>query len=320
MTCHNCKIKTQKFGKDRKGNQRYRCVTCKKRFTEPKEKPLNNMYLPLDKAVLCLQLLVEGNSLRSVERITGVTMHTLLDLLLLAGEKCERLLNEKIKGLPVRDVQCDEMWGYVGMKQKTMKRKTAAGTLNADGLLGDAWTFVAIETHTKLVLAWHLGRRTVRHTVEFTEKLHEATEGRFQLTTDGFNAYPDAVAYSLGTRVDFAQLVKVYAASPDGHAAERRYSPAIVTKAIPTPRWGQPDPERICTSHVERQNLTMRMMMRRLTRLTNAFSKKWENLRAALALHFAYYNFCRIHKTLRCTPAMEAGITKTVWELKDLLA
>jgi transposase-like protein/IS1 family transposase len=314
MVCHNCQIKAKKFGRDRKGNQRFRCNGCKKTFQPEREKPLNNMYLPLDKATLCLQLLVEGNSLRSVERITGVSLRTLLDLLLLAGEKCERLLNEKIKGLPVRDVQADEMWGYVGMKERTKKRKT-----EADPTFGDAYTFVAIERHTKLVLAWHLGRRNVRDTVEFTEKIHEATSGRFQLTTDGFVAYPDAVAYSLGTRVDFAQLVKVYA-QPEQGGGERRYSPAEVVKAIPTPVWGRPDPERISTSHVERQNLTMRMMMRRLTRLTNAFSKKWENLRAALALHFAYYNFCRVHKTLRCTPAMEAGITGHIWTLQELLA
>jgi IS1 family transposase len=272
------------------------------------------MYLPLDKAALCAQLLVEGNSLCSVERITGVTLHTLLDLLVLVGEKCERLLNDKIKGLSVRDVQADEMWGYVGKKEKTKK---AQG--DTDATLGDAYTFVAIERHTKLVIAWHLGRRGVKDTVEFTEKIHNATEGRFQLTTDGFNAYPDAVAYSLGTRVDFAQLVKVYA-QPQGGGGEHRYSPADVVSAIPSPHWGNPIPERISTSHVERQNLTMRMMIRRLTRLTNAFSKKWENLKAALALHFAYYNFCRIHKTIRCTPAMEAGIASTVWTIKDLLA
>jgi IS1 family transposase len=206
------------------------------------------------------------------------------------------------------------MWGYVGMKEKTKKRQGREGDT-----LGDAYTFVAIERHTKLVVAWHLGRRNTRDTVEFTEKLYNATSGRFQLTTDGFAAYPDAVAYSLGTRVDFAQLVKIYA-QPEQGGGEHRYSPAQVVEALPKPMWGNPDPERICTSHVERQNLTMRMMIRRLTRLTNAFSKKWENLRAALALHFAYYNFCRIHKTLRCTPAMEAGITKTVWELQDLLA
>ncbi|HVG28591.1 MAG TPA: IS1 family transposase [Pyrinomonadaceae bacterium] len=236
----------------------------------------------------------------------------------MAGEKCERLLDEKLRDVPVRDVQADEMWGFVGMKQKTMRRKKAADALNTDPRMGDAYTFVAMERDTKLVLAWHLGKRQVRDTVEFTEKIYKATSGRFQLTTDGFAAYPDAVTYSLGTRVDFAQLVKVYK-QPEGGGGERRYSPAEVIKAIPTPIFGNPDPERICTSHIERQNLTMRMMMRRLTRLTNAFSKKWENLRAALALHFAYYNFCRIHKTLRCTPAMAAGITKTVWELQDLL-
>lgn len=316
MVCHNCQIEAKRFGKDRKGNQRYRCNTCQKTFQEAQDKPLNNMYLPLDKAVLCLQLLVEGNSLRSVERITGVSLRTLLDLLVLAGEKCERLLNEKLRGLTVRDVQADEMWGYVGMKEKTKKQQG-----NADDTLGDAYTFVAIERRTKLVIAWHLGRRTSRDTLEFTEKIFAAidgTENRFQLTTDGFNAYPDAVAYSLGTRVDFAQLVKIYK-QPEQGGGEKRYSPAEVVEAIPTPVFGNPDPERISTSHVERQNLTMRMMIRRLTRLTNAFSKKWENLRAALALHFAYYNFCRIHKTIRCTPAMEAGITKTVWSIQDLL-
>jgi transposase-like protein/IS1 family transposase len=310
MTCHVCQANAKRFGKDRKGNQRFRCLSCRKTFTT--QERVEGKYLPMDKAVLCLNLLVEGNSLRSVERITGVTLHTLLDLLLLVGEKCERLLNDKVKDVPVRDVQADEMWGYVGMKEKTKRRSEK----DLGESFGDAYTFVAIERHTKLVLAWHLGRRNVRDTVAFTEKLYEATSGRFQLTTDGFNAYPDAVAYSLGTRVDFAQLVKVYAQPRDG---EHRYSPAEVISAIPSPRWGNPIPERICTSHVERQNLTMRMMMRRLTRLTNAFSKKWENLRAALALHFAYYNFCRIHKTIRCTPAMEAGIANTVWTLKDLL-
>lgn len=314
MTCHNCQIKAVKIGKDRKGNQRFRCQKCHKSFQEQQDKPLDNMRLPIEKALLCLKLLVEGNSIRSTERITGVEKKTILSLLVLTGEKCERLLNEKIKDLPVEDVQADEMWGYVGMKEKTKKRQ-----LRTDSTLGDAYTFVAIERNTKLVLAWHLGRRGAKDTLEFTEKIYNATSGRFQLTTDGFNCYPDAVTHSLGTRVDFAQLIKIYSQEEQG-GGERRYSPPKVVEAIPTPVFGNPDPERICTSHVERQNLTMRMMMRRLTRLTNAFSKKWDNLRAALALHFAYYNFCRIHKTIRCTPAMEARITNTVWELKDLLA
>lgn len=182
---------------------------------------------------------------------------------------------------------------------------------------GDAYCFVAIERTSKLILAWHLGRRTAEDTEAFTEKLDYATTGRFQLTTDGFAAYPDAVPYSLGTRVDFAQLVKVYAAPRD---PDERYSPASVVNAVPVPRWGDPDPQSICTSHVERQNLTMRMQLRRLTRLTNAFSKKWENLKAALAVYFTHYNFVRVHSTLRITPGMQAGLSDHVWSWGELLA
>jgi transposase-like protein/IS1 family transposase len=313
MTCHNCQIVAVKIGKDRKGVQRYLCKQCRKTYRDHQEKPLDKMRLPMEKALLVLKLLVEGNSVRSTERITGVEKKTILSLLVLTGEKCERLLTEKIKDVPVRDVQADEMWGFVGMKQKTAYRleKTSATT-------GDAWTYVAIERHSKLILAWHLcHHRSARATVEFTEKIYHATSGRFQLTTDGLPTYPEAIAYSLGTRCDYAQLIKVFAPT---RGEKGHYSPPEVVGITSIPRSGNPDEARICTSHVERQNLTMRMMMRRLTRLTNGFSKKWENLKAALALHFAYYNFCRIHKTLRCTPAMEAGITKRVWELKDLLA
>ena len=149
------------------------------------------------------------------------------------------------------------------------------------------------------------------------ERLNEATSGRFQLTTDGFAAYPEVVHYSLGTRVDFAQLVKVYAAPRD---PDERYSPASVVNAVPLRRWGDPNPQQICTSHVERQNLTMRMQLRRLTRLTNAFSKKWENLKAALAVYFSHYNFMRVHRPLRVTPAMEAGLTGHIWAWEELLA
>jgi transposase-like protein/IS1 family transposase len=320
MVCHNCQMKAKKFGRDRKGNQRYRCARCSKTFQEAQDKPLNNMYLPVEKAVLCLQLLVEGNSIRSTERITGVNRNTILDLLVLAGEKCERLLNEKIKGVAVNDVQCDEMWGFVGMKKKTAKRKQlTVSPYGPTDSVGDAWTFVALERDSKLVITWHLGKRTLKDATEFAKKLEVATVGRFQLTTDAFRGYPDALAFTLGTRIDFARLVKVYKQPAEG-GGERRYSPADIIRAIPTPEWGNPDPEKICTSHVERQNLNIRMAMRRFTRLTNAFSKKWENLRAALALYFAYYNFCRIHSAIRCTPAIEAGIAKTIWTIQDLLA
>ncbi len=315
MVCHNCQIQAKRFGKDRKGNQRFRCNTCRKTFQSPKDKPLGSMYLPIDKALMCLHLLVEGMSVRSIQRITGVHRDTVLDLLVRVGEKCEQLLDEKIRKVKVKDIQLDEIWAYVEMKEKTKNRKGKGD----DDQLGDAYTFVAFERESKLILAWHLGRRTSRDTVLFVEKIFAAvdgTEGRIQVSTDGFAAYPDAIAYSLGTRADYAQLIKIYGApEPDEH----RYSPSHVIEAIPQIVFGNPDPDKICTSHVERQNLNIRMAMRRFTRLTNAFSKKWENLKAALALYFAYYNFCRIHSTIRCTPAMEAGITKSVWSLKDLL-
>jgi IS1 family transposase len=270
------------------------------------------MILAEQKAMNVLQHLVEGCSVRTASRITGVHPRTILNLLSLAGERCEQLMNERIHGLRVKDVQCDEMWGYVGMKEKT---KTKKG--RDEITFGDAYTFVAIERHSKLVLAWHLGRRAERDTIVFTEKLAAATEGGFQITTDGFRPYQDAVVLSLGVQgVDFAQLVKLYSATPE---SETRYSPAECIGCKKVPVFGNPDMSKVSTSHVERQNLTMRMQMRRLTRLTNAFSKKWEKLYAMLALYFAWYNFCRIHQTLRVTPAMEAGITDHVWTIEEML-
>jgi transposase-like protein/IS1 family transposase len=315
MTCHNCESICKKSGKHRNGLQRFRCNQCKRTFTEEHERPEHEMRLSQDKALMCLHLLVEGMSVRSIQRITGVHRDTVLDLMVRVGEKCEALMESKLRKVKVSDIQLDEIWSYVEMKEKTKNRKGKGD----DAQLGDAYTFVAFERDSKLILAWHLGRRTSRDTLLFTEKIFAAvdgTQGRIQVTTDGFPAYPDAVAYSLGTRADYSQLIKIYGApEPDEH----RYSPSHVIEAIPTPVFGNPDPEKICTSHVERQNLNIRMAMRRFTRLTNAFSKKWSNLKAALALYFAYYNFCRIHSSIRCTPAMEAGITKHVWELKDLL-
>lgn len=243
MTCHNCQTLCNKFGKDRKGHQRFRCATCDRTFTEPHNGTVHGMYATVAKAESVLRLLVEGKSIRSIERITGMHRDTVMRLLVLVGERCERMLEEKIKKVAVADVQCDEMWGFVGCKE-LRKSKDAPLTF------GDAYCFVAIERGTKLVLSWHLGRRTTRDTVAFTEKLDAATSGHFQITTDGFNAYPDAIHYSLGTRVDYAQLIKVYASPTDG---ERRYSPPEVVDAVPVPRIGKPEPQRICTSHVERQ-------------------------------------------------------------------
>ena len=216
-----------------------------------------------------MRLFVEGCSVRSIERITGVHRDTILRVLVLAGERCERLLADTIKNLQVRDVECDEMWGFVAMKEKVK------GNLyrNVDAF-GDAYTYVAIERNSKLILAWHLGKRSGPDTLAFIMKLRRATTGKFQLSTDGWPSYPDAVERVFGADIHYAQLIKVYGASRDG---EQRYSPTEVVDVEVVPRVGMPDYERICTSHIERRNLTMRMQIRRLTRLTNAFSKKWEN-------------------------------------------
>jgi IS1 family transposase len=266
----------------------------------------------MDKALLALRLLVEGNSIRSIERTTELHRDTILRLLVLVGEKCEKLMGRLIVNVPVKDVQCDEIWGYV-QKKESHKYPWESD----DESIGEAYCFVAIERHSKLVLNFALGRRSQATTDAFIEGLRAATAPqRFQISTDGFQPYIQAIADTLSDRCDFAQLIKVYVNDPEG---QRRYSPPDVTHTERVPVMGNPDPAKICTSHVERQNLTIRMQMRRLTRLTNAFSKKWENLWAAYCLHFAWYNFVRVHQTLRVTPAMQAGITTKVWGLADLL-
>jgi transposase-like protein/IS1 family transposase len=311
VTCHSCRIEAKKFGKDRKGNQRFRCRQCSKTFLAPQEKPLEGMYLPLQKAELVLRLLLEGNSVSSVERITGVHHGTILKLLVLAGEKCNRIMADKIRNVSVRDVEADEVWSFIGKKQKRVRP-------DDDPNLGDCYTFVAIERHSKLVLNIAVGKRDQATTDIFIEGLRHATSSSpFQITTDGFNTYPSAIANTLEDRVDYAQLIKVYRATPEG---ERRYSPAEVVATERVPCVGNPDPDRICTSIVERQNLSMRMGIRRFTRLTNGFSKKFENHWAAVALWFGFYNFCRVHKSLRVTPAMAAGISDHVWTVREILA
>lgn len=320
MTCHSCLVECKKAGKRSDGLQRYRCNQCGKTLSDRKQfGVVGHKQIDDAKALLALQLIVEGNSLRTTHRITGLGRNTILRLLVLAGERCEALLATKVRNVPVTDVQTDEIWGFVFKK----KYHVHGGEENF-AEIGDAWCFVGIERSSKLVLAHHLGKRTVSAATRFMWKLARATDPtqKFQLTTDGLNAYPYAVGNVFGhegERVDYAQLVKIYAYNEPEDA--RRYSPPEVVEAIPTPIYGYPDEKRICTSHVERQNLTMRMSIRRLTRLTNAFSKKWDNLKAALALHFAFYNFCRRHMSLKgATPAMASGLTDRIWTIGELLA
>ena len=313
MTCHNCRVDCVKDGKRPDGQQRYRCAQCGKKFSDPKPTGLFHKQVDEGRALMALHLIVEGNSIRSAQRITGVDKKTILKLIVIAGQRCENLLSTVVRNVPVQDVQADEIWGFVGKKEGHKNP-----FMGDDMYVGDAWCFIGIERHTKLVLTFELGKRTETSTNRFMEKLALAThpDQQFQLTTDGLATYPSAVYKALGDRVSYAQYIKVYAQTAEG---ERRYSPPEVISGEKKDIYGDPDSQRVCTSHIERQNGSLRQWCKRLTRLTYAFSKKWDNFKAALALHFAYYNFCRVHSTTRKTPAMAAGLTNRTWNIAELL-
>jgi IS1 family transposase/transposase-like protein len=314
MVCHHCRpqVSCKKFGRTSDGRQKYRCRTCRRVLTEPKPRPQVEIRVPRERALLVLSLLCEGASVRAVERITGTEKRTILRLLTIAGAGCEKLLAELVKDVAVQDVQADEIWGFVRCKEGTKSRRKIS-----DPDAGDAYCYFGLERNTKLVLAWHLGRRNRWDADSFMEKLSHATAGRFQLSTDGFNAYPDAVEYHFGAQVDYAQLVKDFAGA--GGEEQRQYAPPRLIGAEKISVSGDPEEGRICTSHVERANWTLRTHLRRMTRLSNGFSRKRENLRAALALFFAYYNLVKIHKAIRMTPAMKADLTRKPWTVGDLL-
>lgn len=264
--------------------------------------------LPMEKQIQIANALVEGNSIRSTARMVGVEHKTVMRVLLRVGKKCQRLLDEKMRGLQCRVVEVDEIWGYVGKKEGHLK-----GT--DDWLrLGDQYVFVAMDSETKLIPSYRIGKRNAENAWHFMQDLSERITSRMQLTSDGFRPYYAAVEDAFGSNVDYAMLVKIYG---DTEERDTRYSPGEIVNARPIPVSGNPKPWLISTSHIERQNLTIRMQLRRFTRLTNAFSKKLENLKAALSLHFAWYNFVRIHSSLRVTPAMAAGISTHVWDFAE---
>jgi IS1 family transposase len=268
--------------------------------------------LPLSKKVLILSHLVEGNSVRSIERITGVHRDTILRLLNSAGEKALDILDSQLVNLEPKRIQLDEVWTYVCKKQARLsseERKT--------GEFGDQYVFVALDPQTKLVIAFTVGKRTLENTLSFMYELKTRIRTRFQLSTDSFKPYFEAVDRVFGDDIDYAQVHKQY--SNEDAAGEHRYSPGCIVGVDIRPLLGNPIRKHISTSLVERQNLTMRMQMRRFTRLTNAFSKKLQNLKFALALHFLYYNFIRVHQALRVTPAMQSGLTDHIWTWEELL-
>lgn len=261
------------------------------------------------KVVACL---VEGNSLRATVRMTGVHRTTIQKLLVELGAACSAYQDKVFRNLKLTRIQCDEIWAFIGCKQKNVKtmEQMKKGW-------GDIWTWTALDAKTKLVPCWYVGTRDGSAAYHFIHDLKDRLANRVQLTTDGHKAYLEAVEDAFGSEIDYAMLQKIYGVAPEG--GEVRYSPAQCMGAKRAVISGMPDFKHISTSFTERQNLTMRMSMRRFTRLTNAFSKKVENHEAAVALHFMYYNFGRIHQTLRVTPAMESGITDHVWSLEEIV-
>lgn len=268
--------------------------------------------LSTDKKLCVIASLLEGSSVRSTERITGVHRDTICRLLVDVGDYCADLMDGSMRNLHCGFVQADEIWCFVGKKDRHVREGDSPE-------LGSQWVFVAMDEETKLVPVYTVGKRTEETTWYFINELAERISSRIQLTTDGFIFYHRHVEDAFGAEVDFAQLVKLYGQYGQ-HDADAKYSPSPIVEVISKVRIGDPDTDRICTSHIERQNLTMRMQMRRFTRLTNAFSKKLTNLKAACALHFAHYNFCRVHSSLRVTPAMAAGVSNRIWPLETLLS
>lgn len=267
-------------------------------------------FLNSKKQEMIIGALVEGVSIRSTERMTGVHRDTIMRLLVKAGDSCEKIMNTEMRNLSCKNIEVDEVWSYVGKKQRHV------GIEDNPNEVGDFYTFVALDSDTKLVPVYKVGKRDIYTAQIFISDLASRLNNRIQLSSDKLKAYVEAVEIGFGGEVDYGQIVKSYETEPIGPG---RYSPPEVVSTMKQCIVGFPDPRKICTSYVERQNLTVRMQVRRFTRLTNAFSKKLDNMKAAVALHFAHYNFVRVHGSLRITPAMAAKITDHVWSISDLL-
>lgn len=258
-----------------------------------------------------LGMMVEGVSIRATSRMTGASKNTIVKLLADAGRACSEYQDKALRNLPCKRIQADEIWSFVYAKQKNVPEK-----MRGQFGIGDVWTWTGLCADTKLIVSWRVDTRDADAAHAFMMDLSSRLANRVQLTTDGHKAYLDAVIGTFGTGVDYAMLVKLYGTAPE---AEKRYSPSVCLGAERHAIMGHPDPEHISTSYAERQNLSMRMGIRRFTRLTNAFSKKLANHIRALSIYFMHYNFVRIHQTLRCTPAMEAGVTDRLWSLEDMV-
>ncbi len=267
---------------------------------------------PAETRARILSCLVEGVSIRATARLCGVAINSVVKLQIEAGEACAAYQDRAFRNLTCQRIQCDEIWSFVGCKEQHLKPEEKGKGR------GDCWTWTAIDPDTKLIPCWHVGLREAADGISFMEDLASRLTGRIQLSTDGHHGYLNAVETAFGANVDYGQAVKVFGPL-ESNRIEARYSPGKCKEVRKSVIKGSPDFDNISTSHVERQNLNIRMGMRRFTRLTNAFSKKMENHRRALALYFMFYNFCRIHTTLRVTPAMQAGVSDRVWDMIDVV-
>lgn len=305
--------RSKKSGMTASGTQRFKCLECGKRYTQSTAL-FAGMRIGMEKAVQIIGMLVEGMSVRATSRFLNVDVKTILELLSIVGPRCKAFLESKIRNVDVEDVQCDEIWQFVYCKRRTAQRlepETGHG-----GPCGDVWCWTAVERHTKLVLAWHCGRRAEDDSDEFCRKVSVATsQKRFQISTDGLQNYIYSIAHNLGERVDYGRLVKIF----KGGNNNGRYSPGQIVGAKREAVHGKPDEKKICTSHTERNNGSIRCFGKRMARLTYCFSKKWANHEWAMALHFAHFNFWRKHNTLKATPAMASGLAQHIWSVEELL-
>lgn len=267
--------------------------------------------LPLEKQTMAIHALAEGNSIRSIERMTGIHRDTIMRLGVKVGQACQVLLDEKMKNLELGSIEVDEIWGFIGKKQKNVTRS------DDKHLVGDVWTYIALDVQTKLIPSYVIGKRDAYHTNAFMFDLSARVKNRVQISSDGMQSYAAAVERGFGAGVDYAQIVKTYAS--DDRYPQGKYSAPEVVSVEKSVVIGSPREALISTSHVEKQNHTLRMHCRRLTRLTNAFSKKLENFKAAIGLNFAYYNFVKTHGAIRCTPAMAAGIMPSAMTVRELV-
>lgn len=312
MTCRKCQHDDcKRFGfVGKRKIQRWRCQSCSATFCEPHDK-LGTHYIAPERAAEALSMMMEGMSVRAVSRLTGMHKNTILSLMLTAGENCQRVLDTRIRGLRPHLVQADELHSFIGCHAKRLRD-------DAPEDWGSVWTWLALDSETKLIISHHIGNRDADSAWQFIRDLRMRTENIFQLTSDGLRHYADAVDAHFATSIHFAQLIKLYS-SPDITGPDWMSAVSHVTRAIPKVRCGRPEPRFVSTSHVERLNLSVRTHLRRYVRRTTAHSRKLANHKACFALWVAWYNFVRVNSAIRCTPAMEAGITDHIWSFTELL-